>query len=81
MSACDPEMFEIMKRYWDDPDAALETYKAQFALRSPQDRVNELKITDGWLSQETRATREHATLLTHRRELGDIHFALRRAGR
>jgi len=76
------EIVRQMSKWGDvDEEESWRLYKTGFLLMSADKRIQDLQNLDRWLENETRPTREHASMLTRRRELQDIHYALRGAGR
>jgi len=70
--------------FFDQTDSAdvWDSFKEKFfSVAPPNWRLQSLKGMDEWLAQEDRPTRDHARLLNMRRELDDIHQAMRKAGR
>jgi hypothetical protein len=62
-------------------EASWEIFKNHYLMKSPRDRIENLQAVDTFLELQTAPTREHASLITKRRELLDIHNRLRSAGR
>jgi hypothetical protein len=79
----DPMMIKMLGAYWNENgESAWDEYKINtFCQKSFHDRVHELKNVDSWLENETKLTHEHAALVSKRRELVDLHFALKKIGR
>lgn len=68
--------------YWsEDTEGEWVKYKTNFAMRPKVERIGELKKVDSWLENETKITKEHAAILTRKRELEDVHWALDRLGK
>jgi hypothetical protein len=77
---------EIIKRlkaspHYDLSDDAWNSFKETFAVASPEWRLESLNGVDQWLSLEDRPTKDHARLLTMKRELSGIHSKMRSVGR
>ena len=71
-----------MTKYGDhDEEESWRLYKAGYMMKSPEARIADLRQTDLWLEQQTQITKEHASLLTRKREMESIHRRLRDAGR
>ncbi len=76
------EIVRQINSYWEDtPEESWAAWRAGFALKNPLQRITDLKTADQWLATQDSITREHASMLTRKRELEDIHWQLRRAGR
>ena len=67
--------------YYDQADDSWGAFKQQFSVAAPEWRLESLNGVDQWLAQEDRLTHDHARLITMKRELADIHSAMRRLGR
>lgn len=75
-------IIDQMAKYGDhDEEESWRLFKAGYMMKSPEARIADLKQTDLWLEQQTQVTKEHASLLTRKRELKSLHRALRGAGR
>ena len=80
---------ESMEEYRDrvvryhnaDFEDAFRNLKNDFVKAAPHQRIGWLQGWDNALSQEYRPSRDHAEWLAKRRELGDLHEVLKRAGR
>ena len=68
--------------YFEGDEAELwQKFKGDFVQKPEAVRLNDLHTLNQWLDQEDRPTREHAALLTKRREMEDLHRLLKGAGR
>jgi hypothetical protein len=68
--------------YWEEgEDALFDHMKETFIRKDPLTRLQDLQIVDSWLNEESAPTREHASMLTKKRELEHLHRALKAAGR
>jgi hypothetical protein len=73
---------EQMAKYGDhDEETSWEVFKKGYSRKLPEARIADLKMADQWLDVQTRPTREHASILTRKRELEAIHWTLRGVGR
>jgi hypothetical protein len=79
----DRMMEEWMRQhYWEgDEEVFWNKCKADFAKKPEAGRLQDLHAVNTWLDQEHRPTREHAALLSRRREMEDLHRALKGIGR
>jgi hypothetical protein len=68
-------------KYFNDPENAWRDFKNDFIQKGPQDRVTDLFTVDAWMSGGDRVSHQAASLLNAKRELDDIHQAMRKAGR
>jgi hypothetical protein len=72
-------------QYWAGPDDEVEAkwagFKAEYMTKPKAARIHELQMVDTWLDQQTSLTREHASLVTRKRELFDLHTRLLQLGR
>jgi hypothetical protein len=71
------EFFQEIDTYrggWDE-------YRQKFLSYPPDNRIIELTAYDRLLDQEYRPNRQTAEYIARRRELGDLHDLLKRAGR
>lgn len=68
-------------KYWEGEEGGWARFKQEFLLKPQASRVQDLVVADSFLDQQTTLTREHAELVTKRRELYDLHVRLRQAGR
>jgi hypothetical protein len=68
-------------RFEGDGDALFDRMKAEFIRENEFTRLKGLEVVDSWLNEEIAPTREHAAMLTRKRELEDLHRLLKRAGR
>jgi hypothetical protein len=76
------EMFNRAQRYdLVDADQIFDAYKHSFLRMAPTGRMSVLMQWDDLLEHETRRTRQHAHLVSRRRELDDMHKTLLRASR
>lgn len=76
------EIVRQLNAYWEDePETSWAAWTAGFMLKNPHQRIADLKTADQWLATQDGITREHASMLTRKRELEDLHWKLRRAGR
>ncbi len=81
-SQYDPDpVVRCISDYWGDTEGEWDKYKSNFATRPKAERVTELRKFDSWLDTQTRPTREHAEILSRKRQVEDIHWALDRIGR
>jgi hypothetical protein len=75
-------IIDQLSKYGDhDEEESWRLFKAGYMMKSPEARVADLRQTDLWLEQETQVTKNHASLLTRKRELESIHRRLRDANR
>lgn len=82
----DDGLVRALSAYGDFGEEELwDRFKNNFVTRPPEFRIESLKIADQWLKghqqEDAHPTKELASLLTRKRELRDLHFALRKAGR
>jgi hypothetical protein len=75
-----PSFIKELEKY-SDGDDAWDIFRAQFAMKSPADRIADLRTADAWLEQQTTVTREHASTLAAKRQLLDLHLMLRAGNR
>jgi hypothetical protein len=80
------EIVKQLNAYWEDsPEETWTAWKAGYLLKDPSARIADLKIADQYISahqqEHTHPTRELASLLSRKRELEDLHWRLRGAGR
>ena len=68
-------------RYFNDPANAWDNFKADFIRKSPEERVTDLFTVDQWMDTESRVSHRAASLFNAKRELDDIHQAMRKVGR
>ncbi len=68
-----------------DEGETRDRWVARYIIKPPEFRIESLKIMDQWIEREqqehSRPTRELANKINFKRELEDIHWRLRRAGR
>jgi hypothetical protein len=75
-------VIDQLSKYGDfDEEEAWEVWKNGYVRKHPQARIEDLRAVDLWLDQQTTVTKEHASLLTRKREMESIHRRLREAGR
>ncbi len=73
---------ETALSYWsEDSEAEWSRFKTHFATKPKVERVNDLLKVDSFMQEQIKPTREHASLLTKKRQLEDLHWALDRLGR
>jgi hypothetical protein len=71
-----------LSKYGDYDEAeAWEVWLSGYMMKPAAARIADLRATDQWLETQDRPTREHASLITRRREMESIHRRLREAGR
>jgi hypothetical protein len=68
-------------KYFNDPENAWDNFKADFIRKTPDERVTDLFTVDAWMAPHDRVSHQTASLLNAKRELDDIHQAMRKAGR
>jgi hypothetical protein len=75
-------IIDQLSKYGDyDEDTAWEVWKAGYMMKPAPARIADLRAVDLWLDQQTTVTKEHASLLTRKREMESIHRRLRDANR
>lgn len=73
---------EQLAKYGDhDEETSWKIFKDFYLRKSPEARIADLKLADQWLEHQARPTREHASILTRKRELEALHWTLRGVGR
>ena len=78
----DNPMLKMMDKYSDFGDGTWDAFKQDFVKQAPLERIQNLKVVDGWLEQEgDRPTRQVASMMQAKRELDDIHWRLRELGK
>jgi hypothetical protein len=80
----DNPIVENLKRYpqyYNDPENAWSNFKSDFIKKTPEARVTDLFIVDAWIEPHSRVSRQAASLFNAKRELDDLHQAMRKAGR
>jgi ribosome modulation factor len=71
----------IVRYHNADFEQAFQGVKYDFVNAPPEQRIQWLYGWDRALAQENRPTRDHAEWLSKRRELGDLHEAMKKVGR
>jgi hypothetical protein len=74
------EIFEGLQKYSDDD--VFEKFKTEEFFRyGPAERVAVLAGYDRLMEHETKPSRATAELIDRKRQLDDLHFILKKAGR
>ena len=72
---------EAMSKYTDfDSDQVWDVFRENYTRATPE-RIAALQNLDQWLENEDQPTRSLSDLLLRKRQLQDVHFALRKIGR
>ena len=73
---------EAMSKYTDfDSDQVWDVFRENYTRATPAERIAALQNLDQWLENEDQPTRSLSDLLLRKRQLQDVHFALRKIGR
>jgi hypothetical protein len=70
--------------YWGSPgeeEQGWDGYLASFSMKPKAARIYDLEQADTWLAEQTVLSREHAALVSKKRELLSIHRKLQELGR
>jgi hypothetical protein len=70
--------------YWGSPgeeEQSWDSYLSGFSMKPQAARVYDLEMADTWLAEQTSLTKEHAALLSKKRELLSVHRKLQELGR
>jgi hypothetical protein len=69
-------------KYWGGADEeSWNGFLTGFSMKSQAARIHDVEMVDTWLAQQTTLTREHASLVTRKRELLSVHRKLQELGR
>jgi hypothetical protein len=76
------QIVDQLTKYGDFDEAeAWDVFKNNYLMKTPEQRIIDLKACDTFIEQFNHPTKEAASVLTRKRELFDIHTRLRQAGR
>jgi hypothetical protein len=80
------DIVRALSLYGDfDEEASWDGFRAGYLLKTPEQRRADLatasQYIDKYTQEHSQPTRELSSLVTRRRDLEDIHWQLRRAGR
>jgi hypothetical protein len=69
-------------KYWGGAsEESWDGFLAGFSMKPQAARIHDVEMVDSWLAQQSGLTREHASLLSRKRELLSVHRKLQELGR
>jgi hypothetical protein len=69
--------------YWGGPneEQSWDGYLSSFSMKPQSARIYDLEMADTWLAEQSVLSREHAALLSKKREMLSVHRKLQELGR